>query len=148
MDALELLEQDHKKVKGLFAQAEKLEDKKQLLKLFKEIKAELDLHVRIEETIFYPAMEEHEDFEETILESIEEHKQVKTLLREMSKLSSSSERFKAKLKVLKDNVEHHAEEEEEQKWFPKIRETVDAAELEDLGQQLEAAKHKRLRKAS
>jgi hemerythrin superfamily protein len=50
--------------------------------------------------------------------------------------------------VLKDNVEHHAEEEEEGKMFPKVRKLVDRAELEELGQELEAAKHKRLRKAS
>ena len=106
------------------------------------------MHIRIEETIFYPAMEEHEDFKDLVLESIEEHKQVKRLRKEMSKLSSSSEKFKPKLKVLKDNVEQHAEEEEEQKWFPKIREEVDAADLEELGQHLEAAKYKRLRKAS
>jgi len=55
-----------------------------------------------------------------VLESLEEHKQVKTVLREMSRLSPSGERVKPKFKVLKDDVEHHAEEEEEGKMFPKI----------------------------
>jgi len=41
-------------------------------------------------------------------ESLVEHKQVKTVLREMFRLSPSSERFKPKFKVLKDDVEHHA----------------------------------------
>jgi hemerythrin superfamily protein len=82
------------------------------------------------------------------LESVEEHKQVKTLLREMSRLGSTSEKFKAKLKVLADNVEHHAEEEEEQMMFPKVRKLMNASELQELGEELETAKHRRLRKAS
>ena len=60
----------------------------------------------------------------------------------------SSERFKPKFKVLKDDVEHHAEEEEEGKMFPKIRKLIDSAELAQLGEQIEEDKHKRMRKAS
>lgn len=93
-------------------------------------------------------MEEHEELKDMVLESLEEHKQMKTVLREMGRLSTSSERFKPKSKVLKDNVEHHAVEEEEGKMFPKVRKLINRNELEELGQELEAAKHKRLRKAS
>jgi hemerythrin superfamily protein len=148
MDALELLKQDHQKVKELFKRGQETEDKKQQRQIFKEIKSELETHARIEETIFYPAMEEHEELKDMVLESLEEHKQMKTVLREMARLSTSSERFKPKFKVLKDNVEHHAVEEEEGKMFPKIRKLINRNELEELGQELEAAKHKRLRKAS
>jgi hemerythrin superfamily protein len=83
-----------------------------------------------------------------VLESLEEHKQVKTILREMENLTADSEKFEPKLKVLMENVEHHAEEEEEAKMFPKIRKLMNAAALEQLGQELEAAKPKDLRKAS
>jgi hemerythrin superfamily protein len=148
MDVLELLKQDHQTVKDLFEQGQQTQDKKHQKQIFKEIKTELERHARLEETIFYPAMEEHEDLKEMVLESLEEHKQMKTVLREMARLSSNSERFKPKFKVLKDNVEHHAVEEEEGKMFPKIRKIINRAELEELGQELEAAKHKRLRKAS
>jgi hemerythrin superfamily protein len=148
MDALELLKEDHQRVKRLLEQGQQTEDKKQQRQIFKEIKTELDTHARIEETIFYPAMEEYEELKDMVLESLEEHKQMKTVLRELAKLSPSSERFKPKFKVLKDNVEHHAEEEEEGKMFPKVRKVVDRAQLEELGQEIEAAKHKRLRKAS
>jgi hypothetical protein len=148
MDALELLKQDHQKVKELFKQGQETDDKKRQRQIFKEIKSELETHARIEETIFYPAMEEHEELKDMVLESLEEHKQMKTVLREMARLSTSSERFKPKFKVLKDNVEHHAVEEEEGKMFPKIRKLINRNELEELGQELEAAKHKRLRKAS
>jgi hemerythrin superfamily protein len=148
MDALELLKQDHQKVKQLFKQGQETKDKKQQRQIFKEIKAELETHARIEETIFYPAMEEHEELKDMVLESLEEHKQMKTVLRELAKLSTTSEKFKPKFKVLKDDVEHHAEEEEEGKMFPKIRTLIKKDELEQLGEELDAAKHKRVRKAS
>jgi hemerythrin superfamily protein len=147
MDALELLKQDHKKVSQLLERGQEA-DPKQRKQIFKEIKNELDTHARIEETIFYPAMEEHEELKDMVLESLEEHKQMKTVLRELAKLSPNSERFKPKFKVLKDNVEHHAVEEEEGKMFPKIQKIIDKSELEQLGEELEAAKSKRLRKAS
>jgi hypothetical protein len=60
----------------------------------------------------------------------------------MEDLVSDSEKFEPKLQVLMENVEHHAEEEEEGKMFPKIRELVDQTELEEIGQELEAAKNK------
>jgi len=148
MDALELLKKDHRKVKDLFEEAEGTEDEKEQRKLFDEIQTELETHARIEETVFYPAMEKREELKDMVLESIEEHKQVKTLLREMDNLKSDSEKFEPKLKVLMENVEHHAEEEEEGKMFPKVRQIFSQQELESLGQELEAAKNKRQRKAS
>ncbi|HEX5019529.1 MAG TPA: hemerythrin domain-containing protein [Candidatus Binatia bacterium] len=148
MDALELLKEDHRKVKDLFEEAEGTEDEKEKRELFDEIQTELETHARIEETVFYPAMEKREELKDMVLESIEEHKQVKTLLREMDNLKADSEKFEPKLKVLMENVEHHAEEEEEGKMFPKVRQIFSQQELESLGQELEAAKNKRQRKAS
>jgi hemerythrin superfamily protein len=141
MNALELLKQDHQKVKELFTQAE--QDQKQQQSLFNQIKKELETHTFIEETVFYPAMQQHEELKDMVLEAIEEHRLVKTLLKEMDNLVSDSEKFEPKLKVLMENVEHHAEEEEEGKMFPKVREIVDEGALEKLGEQLEAAKSKR-----
>lgn len=139
MDALELLKQDHQKVKELFEQAEEAEGEDQH-DIFEDIKTELETHARIEETVFYPAVQEHEELKDMVLESLEEHKQIKTLLREMDNLASDSEKFEPKLQVLMENVEHHAEEEEEGKMFPKIRAIMDKQELEQLGADLEAAK--------
>jgi len=149
MNALELLSEDHKKVKGLFEKAENAEGKEQQ-KIFDQIKSELETHTRIEETIFYPAVQQHEELKDMVLESIEEHKQVKTLLKEMDALASDSEKFEPKLKVLQENVEHHAEEEEEGKMFPKLRSLMNKQQLEELGDELEAAKQngQKRRKAS
>ena len=149
MDALELLKTDHKKVKELFKKAEANENEKQQKQLFEQIKTELETHTHIEETVFYPAVQEHEDLKAMVFESLEEHRQGKTLLRELSRATAGSDKFKAKLKVLNDDVEHHAEEEEEGKMFPKVRKAFDSKELEELGEELEAAKQKkRFRKAS
>jgi hemerythrin superfamily protein len=148
MDALELLKEDHQKVKELFEEVEGTEDQKEKTRIFSEIQAELETHARIEETVFYPAMEQHEELKDMVLESIEEHKQIKTLLKEIDNLKSDSEKFEPKLSVLMENVEHHAEEEEEGKMFPKIREICSQEDLEKLGEELEAEKDKRQRKAS
>jgi hemerythrin superfamily protein len=148
MNALELLKEDHLKVKELFEQAEGTEDQKEKNKIFSEIQTELETHARIEETVFYPAMQKHEELKDLVLESIEEHRQIKTLLKEIDNLKSDSEKFEPKLAVLMENVEHHAEEEEEGKMFPKIRQICSEEDLEELGQELEAAKNHRRRKAS
>ena len=147
MDALELLQTDHKTVKNLFKKAEGSKNNKQQKQLFEEIKAELETHTFIEETIFYPAVAKNDELKDMVLESLEEHKQVKTLLREMENLTADSEKFDPKLKVLMENVEHHAEEEEEDKMFPKVRKLMNAETLEQLGQELEAAKDKKNRAA-
>jgi hemerythrin superfamily protein len=141
MDALELLKQDHAKVKVLFEEAESVDQKEQRA-IFNRIKTELEIHTQIEESVFYPAMQRFNDLKEMVRESLEEHNKVKTLLKEMANLSGGEE-FEDKLEELIDNVEHHAEEEEEGKMFPKVRELVSAAELEKLGSQLQAAKGQR-----
>jgi hemerythrin superfamily protein len=147
MNALELLKQDHHTVKELFEKAESSSEKEKR-ELFDEIHTELETHATIEESIFYPAVQKHEELKDMVLESIEEHKQIKTLLREMDNLKSDSEKFEPKLKVLMENVSHHAEEEEEGKMFPKLQQLMNERELEALGQELEQAKGKKQRKAS
>ena len=139
MNALEILKEDHKKVSDLFAKVEATESEKQHQDLFERIKTELETHTHIEETVLYPALEQHEDLKDMVLEAYEEHKQVKTLIREISRLSEGSEKFDAKLKVMGENVEHHVEEEETE-MFPKIRKHFSEEKLVQIGQELEAAR--------
>ena len=147
MNALELLKQDHEEVKELFEQAEGTDDSKEQRNIFKQIKKALESHARIEEGIFYPAMEKHAHLKDLVLESYEEHKQIKILLKEMDDLVIGSEKFEPKLRVLQEIVEHHADEEEEGNMFPQVRELVDDAALEELGRKLEAAKGNRSKAA-
>jgi hemerythrin superfamily protein len=141
MDALELLKQDHAKVKKLFDKAETADDREQK-RIFSQIKTELEIHAQIEENIFYPAMQRYDELKELVAESLKEHSGMKTLLQQMVTLSDRED-FQDKLEELIDDVEHHAEDEEEGKMFPKVRELVGANELQKLGAQLQAAKSQR-----
>ena len=141
MDALELLKQDHAKVKKLFDRTETADDREQK-RIFSQIKTELEMHAQIEENIFYPAMQRYDGLKELVAESLKEHSGMKALLQEMVTLFDP-EAFKDTLEELIDNVEHHAEDEEEGKMFPRVRELVSANELQKLGTQLQAAKGQR-----
>lgn len=137
MDAFELLKNDHKKVSQLFEEIESASgpSKKQL---FNQLKSELDLHAHVEEQIFYPALENKEESRDITLEAYEEHKVVKDLLAELASGSPSDE-WNAKLKVLKENVEHHVEEEEGE-LFDKAEDVLSDGQIERLGAEMEAEK--------
>ena len=148
MNAIELLKDDHHKVSSLFEKVKADEDGDHK-DTFEQIKAELDVHTHIEETIFYPKMKEEgdEELKKLILEGIEEHRQAKMFLRELSNLTDDSEKFQPKLKVLMEDIEHHVMEEEGQ-MFPMIEEQFDEYMLQELGQEMEKEKKTFGKKAS
>jgi hypothetical protein len=139
MNILELLKADHEKVAELFAKVEATESFKQHQQLFGKIKTELEMHTHIEETILYPVLEEHEELKDLVLEAFEEHKQVKTLMREISALVEGSEKFDAKLKVMGENIEHHVGEEEKE-MFPKVAWLLSQQKLEQMGEEMQRLK--------
>ena len=115
MDAITLLKQDHKAVKSLFSQFDKAGDdafqKKRAI--VDKIIEELSIHAAIEEQHFYPAARAAvEEAEDAVLESLEEHHVAKWVLSELEDMDPKAERFNAKVTVLKENILHHAEEEE------------------------------------
>ena len=138
MDPFELLKADHQKVAELFDQLETASGKRKL-DVFQRIKSELELHTHIEETIFYPALEKPEQTHDLTLEAYEEHKVVKSLLAELGVAKTANDEWQAKAKVLRENVEHHVEEEENE-LFPKAEAALGDGEIETLGEQLEAEK--------
>ncbi len=114
MNLFELLEQDHKQVKAIF---EKLCGKEDINldkreDLFEKLKGELTLHATAEEMFFYPAIKDDDVTHSMTLEGFEEHKVVKHLLHELDTNDKSRDEWMAKLKVLKENFEHHVKEEE------------------------------------
>ena len=139
MNILELLKEDHQKVAELFARVEATESEKQHQQLFEKIKAELEMHTHIEETILYPVLAEKEPLKELILESFEEHRQVKTLIREISALVEGSEKLDAKLKVMGENIEHHVSEEEKM-LFPRAAWLLSQQQLERMGEEMQLMK--------
>src|SRR6185369_16288491 len=114
MDAFELLKKDHEKVSGIFEKLEPTTERgvKTREELFTQLKRELDIHAQIEEQILYPVLKEADETHDITLEAFEEHNVVKQLLAELEELPKDDETWQAKLTVLKENVEHHVEEEE------------------------------------
>jgi hypothetical protein len=138
MDAFELLKADHEKVAGLFDRLDAATGKEKL-GVFNQIKTELELHTHIEETIFYPALEKPAETHDLTLEAYEEHKTVKSLLAELSGARNANDEWQAKAKVLRENVEHHVDEEENE-LFDKAGDALSDEEIEALGQRMEAEK--------
>ncbi|MGE0509223.1 MAG: hemerythrin domain-containing protein [Acidimicrobiia bacterium] len=142
MDAITLLRDDHKTVEQLFKRFEKAGDRAHVEKrqIVDRIIEELSVHAAIEEQVFYPvARSTVPDTEDIALESLEEHHIVKWLLSELADLDPSHERFDAKVTVLIENVRHHVEEEEND-FFPKVRNELGRTALADLGEALAEAK--------
>jgi hemerythrin-like domain-containing protein len=137
MDALSLLKEDHDKVKGLLNELESTTERgaKTRTDLFGQIKNELTVHEIIEEEIFYPTLKEHPKAREIVLEGYEEHNVVDTLMGELSELSVEDETWGPKAKVMKENIEHHIEEEEGE-MFEKARQVFAKKELEELGSRM------------
>ncbi|HTO97414.1 MAG TPA: hemerythrin domain-containing protein [Myxococcales bacterium] len=133
MSAIELLKKQHQEVKKLFGKIEKAREGKE--ELFEQIADELAVHATIEEKIFYPATKSART-EELLHEAVEEHLAVKRLIADMLKMSPEDEQFDAKVTVLKEQVEHHVEEEEGE-LFPKVQKMLGKDELEDLGVAME-----------
>ncbi|HYV09426.1 MAG TPA: hemerythrin domain-containing protein [Pyrinomonadaceae bacterium] len=146
MDAFNLLKADHRKVEELFSQLESASGQAKM-RVFEQIKMELDLHTHIEEKIFYPALEKPKQTHDLTLEAYEEHDVVKKLLQELSRARTPNEEWEAKAKVLQENVEHHVEEEENE-LFEKAEAALSEEQIEALGEEMEAEKERKQRSAS
>ena len=143
MNALDLLTEDHQKVRQLFQKVQQIRDNDEKKELFDQIDTELAVHAEIEETVFYPALEEHDQLKDMVREAREEHEQVEQLLLEIEDLATEDTDFTSQMAELEETVEHHVAEEE-QEMFPKVREIFDQAALEQLGKELELAKGKQM----
>ena len=139
---MQLLKQDHRTVKELFNEYAKLQpaDRDGKEQLFRKINEELTIHSEIEERLFYPAVRDvpTDEARDLVSEAVEEHRIVKTLLEELSDLDPGSASFEAKMKVLRETVLHHAEEEEKE-MFAQAKQ-LPKETLENLVIEMEALK--------
>ena len=129
MNAIDLLKQQHDEVEELFKKIENARSGKE--ELFDQIADALAVHSAIEEQHFYPATKDART-EELLHEAVEEHLAVKRVIADLLEMEPDDPQFEAKIKVLKEQVEHHVEEEEKE-LFPKVRKMHSKDELEDLG---------------
>jgi hemerythrin-like domain-containing protein len=141
VDAIAMLKGDHDKVKGLLAELEATTERgvKTRSTLFATIKGELNVHEIIEEEIFYPELKAHPKAKDIVLEGYQEHHVVDLLMSELESLDVTDETWGAKAQVMKENIEHHIEEEEGE-MFRTARQVFDRAELADLGERMAARK--------
>jgi len=143
-DAIVFLKDDHKEIKKLFKEFRAAGPNARATKgkIVTKIIAALTRHTYIENEGMYPQIRElAPDLEDDILESYEEHHVADLLVMELVAMSAGDERFDAKTTVLIENVEHHITEEEDE-WFPKVREQLSRKQLQEIGEHLVELKKK------
>jgi hemerythrin-like domain-containing protein len=141
MDALKLLKGDHDKVKKMLSDLESTTERAEKTRTegLETLKSELEVHETIEEEILYPALKEHAKTKEITLEAYEEHHVVDLVMAELEGVAVTDETWAAKFTVLKENLEHHIEEEEGE-MFKQARQVMDEGELDELGDRMAARK--------
>src|SRR5688500_10378335 len=149
-DAIVQLKDDHQEIRKVFRQFQDAGEtatvrKRQLVDKMIEL---LTVHTYIENEVMYPRVRELvPDLEDDVLESYEEHHVADVLVMELSTMKPDDERFTAKTTVLIENVRHHMEEEEEE-WFPQVREALGRKDLQAIGAQMERVRAKAPRRPS
>jgi hemerythrin superfamily protein len=134
MDAVEMLKSQHREVETLFKEIEKAEEPGDKEALFEELADKLAIHARIEEEFFYPAVQEKKT-EDMVLEAFVEHTSIKRLIADLLEADADGPVFDAQIKVLKEQVEHHVEEEEGQ-LFPASKKVLDKEDLTAIAQEM------------
>ena len=136
MNAIDLLESQHREVEKLFSKIEKAKSASAKAELFATIADKLAVHAAIEEHHFYPAVKAKRT-EDILLESLEEHLGIKRVIADLLDVDAGDETFDAKCTVLQEQVSHHVEEEETD-LFPKVKKLFDKDQLEAIGQEMSA----------
>ncbi len=137
MNAIDLLTQQHREVEELFEKFETAGKgaEKTRERTCQQIGDALAVHATIEEKIFYPESKQ-ENTEELLRESVEEHLAMKKLVAAIMESDLDDPQFEAKMKVLKEQVLHHVDEEERE-LFPLVSKSCSKEELDDMGSRME-----------
>ena len=136
MNAIDLLEAQHREVEDLFAKLERTKDAAAKEAIFVELADNLAIHTTIEERHFYPAVRD-KGAEDGAFETFEDHLTIKRALNALLDLDVEDEAFTEKLDILQAEVEHHVEQEEGD-LFPRVMRLFDENELEDIGDAMSA----------
>jgi hemerythrin-like domain-containing protein len=151
--AIDLLTADHEKVRSLLEELSSTTTRgtKTRRSLLERLGSELRAHAKIEEEIFYPAVREaakKKEHEQQIAEALEEHRAVeKLVLPDLERTAPDTVEFGGRAKVLKELVEHHADEEEKE-LFKTAKELLSKDELRELGARMRERKEALLAEAS
>jgi iron-sulfur cluster repair protein YtfE (RIC family) len=141
MDVLELIKADHCLVESLFSEIENAEDTHKLYDSFNQLYEALNVHTEVEEQVFYPAIRNSIDIENLVDAAQKEHNEAKQMLEDVSSLSPTSAEFKAKIRELKQAIQHHIQEEENEV-FSQVLQCMSQEERSQLGSEFEVVKSK------
>jgi hemerythrin superfamily protein len=134
--AINVLTDDHNRVRGLFKYFAQLEGDGPTaarIAVVDDICKELVIHAAIEDELFYPAARNAINDDDLVNEAQVEHDAIRYLMDQLSPVNKDDTRFCAKVKVLREYVKHHMDEEEKE-FFPKVKQAK--IDLPALGQQL------------
>lgn len=137
MNPIKLLKEDHRTVLNLIKEIEQTSDTavKTREKLFTKLFELIKKHEKMEEKVLYPAAEDKPEMHDLVKEAYEEHHVVDNILKEATKIAADSDDWKAKITVMRENLEHHIKEEEEA-LFPKVEQSFDKQSLEEFGDKM------------
>jgi len=133
----EALKEHHDEMRGLMKKIEKDSDQ------FILLKKHLDVHHELEEDLLLSELNSMDDVKQESLESQEEHYVLNVLLLDLADFPKDHYRWKVKMKVLEEILNHHLDEEEED-LFPEAEEKLSKTKLEKLGKKFLDLKQKRL----
>jgi iron-sulfur cluster repair protein YtfE (RIC family) len=154
MNAIEMLIREHEEVANMFDELENTNEDQittagantpivqARIDLFRKLKNALTMHSREEEQVFYPALENFDETRDLITEAYREHGEVEQMLEEISALNPTDEQWLDKIIELRENVEHHVAEEEDE-LFPQVEELFNEQKLQQIGAEMEAVKNGR-----
>ncbi|MBV4458629.1 hemerythrin domain-containing protein [Pseudomonas sp. COR58] len=146
MNAIDLLKADHERVKDILARLSESTERalKKRTELLGKLETEISIHTRLEEDILYPAFKQAGSKEQDVMyfEAKEEHRTVDSLvLPDLKATDPGTPEFAGRVKVVRELLEHHIEEEEKE-MFPQARKLLGKATLDELGKQMENLKGK------
>lgn len=143
MNVFEVLKHDHEMARDLFAQIERSGEKDRREELFQKLKQELIAHAHAEERIFYPVLKEKQQTHDQIEEGISEHHHVEQLLSSLENMDCGSDEWLQQVRQLKQEVEHHVHEEEEE-IFPKAQQLLKVTQVIEMADKVQEVKDQEL----
>ncbi len=147
MDIYQILRQEHDEVQDMLdQQIEKKKAGRADDRVMKEIQQQLSIHLNVEEKLFYPQLTQSDESKQNTFEAYEEHHVAKVTLNELMRMSPDDERWLAKLKVLKELVDHHVQEEE-RNLFKAAKKVLSNDQAKEIGQKYQQEKEKQLGKS-
>lgn len=146
MDLFGLIKQDHDRYKQMLSQMQNEQQKsQQQTQMFEQFGQDISAHMAVEEEGLYEALKKQSQSKEHALEAYEEHHAAKMVFQELQEMPQTSERWMAKLKVFKEMVEHHIQEEESQV-FEDARQYLKDTQLEEMADKWESEKQSMMKK--